>query len=138
VRREGRAITADARIPFGRKLELRGEWYDGDGVRGLGGGAIGQLFGVSGNPIHSTGMWGQLNITPTPRVILGAGYGMDDPDDDDLPASGRLKNTASEIHLHLRPSGPIVLGFEYRRLETTYRSGPIGNDHLNVAVGWRF
>src|SRR5581483_5160941 len=79
VRREGRAWTADAKIPLGRYALFLGEWYSGDGTRGLGGGAIGQLVGVSGNPIHSAGAWAQFNLTPDPRVTIGAGYGMDDP-----------------------------------------------------------
>ncbi|MEA3245939.1 MAG: hypothetical protein U9Q74_07255 [Gemmatimonadota bacterium] len=138
IRREGRAFTADAKVPMGRHAQLLGEWYSGDGTRGLGGGAIGQLFGVSGSPIHSTGGWAQLNLTPDPRLTIGAGYGMDDPDDADLPVSGRLKNAATEVHVHIRPAGPLLLGFEYRRLETMYRSGPLVNDHLNVAVGFTF
>lgn len=138
VRREGRVVAADAKVPVGSRAEFRGEWYSGDGARGLGGGAIGQLFGVSGAPIHSTGMWGQVNFTPDPRVVFGAGYGQDDPDDGDLPATARLKNSAAEVHLHVQPGGPIVIGFEYRRLETTYKTGPLVNDHLNIAVGFVF
>jgi hypothetical protein len=136
--REGFAFAADARVPFSRRVELRGEWYRGDGMRALGGGAIGQLFGVSGEPVHSTGAWGQLNVTPATRVTLGAGYGFDDPDDADLTAGARLRNVATEVHLHLRPAGPLVLGFEYRRLATTYTAGPLTNDHLNIAVGFVF
>jgi hypothetical protein len=136
--REGMAVGADAKIPLAKWLELRGEWYDGDGMRALGGGAIGQLFGVSGEPVHSTGMWGQLNLMPTTRVTFGGGYGFDDPDDSDLPATGRRKNVTTEVHLNLRPGGPIVLGFEYRQMKTTYAAGPLTNDHLNVAIGFVF
>lgn len=136
--RKSSAIAADALVPLAPWLELRGEWYSGDGTRGLGGGAIGQLFGVSGKPIHSSGLWAQANVKPTTRVTVGAGFGIDDPDDDDLAATGRRKNTATELHLHLRPGGPLVFGFEYRRLETTYASRSLTNDHLNVAVGFVF
>jgi hypothetical protein len=136
--REGTAFGADAKIPLSGKLELRGEWYSGDGMRALGGGAIGQLFGVNGEPVHSTGAWGQVNLMPTTRVTLGAGYGFDDPDDADLPATGRRKNVTTEVHLNLRPSGPLVLGFEYRQIRTSYSAGPLTNDHLNVAIGFVF
>ncbi|MDA1082271.1 MAG: hypothetical protein O2973_11480, partial [Gemmatimonadetes bacterium] len=135
--RESMAVAADATVPLTRWIELRGEWYSGDGIRGLGGGAIGQLFGVSGAPIHSQGMWGQINLKPTTRVTFGAGFGFDDPDDDDLAPNARRKNTAGEIHLHVRPGGPLIMGFEYRRLETTYAS-KLANDHLNIAVGFMF
>lgn len=136
--RKSKAMAADAKIPLASWLELRGEWYAGDGMRGLGGGAIGQLFNTKTDPIHSTGMWGQLNLKPTARITLGGGYGMDDPDDSNLAAGARLKNDVMEAHLHLRPAGPLVLGFEWRRMETTYAIGKIMNDHLNVAVGFVF
>ena len=137
-RRESTAVGADAKIPLAAWLELRGEWYRGDGMRGLGGGAIGQLFDTAAQPIHSTGMWGQLNLKPTTRVTIGGGFGSDDPDDKNLAAGARLRNDVLEAHLHLRPAGPLVLGFEWRRMETTYATGKLANDHLNIAVGFVF
>jgi hypothetical protein len=71
-------------------------------------------------------------------VTLGGGFGFDDPDDKDLPADARLKNVVNEVHLHLRPAGPIVVGFEYRRIETTYATGKLADDHFNIAVGFVF
>lgn len=136
--RESVAFAADGKIPLNSHVELRGEWYTGDGMRGLGGGAIGQLFDTNGEPVHSTGYWGQVNLTLTQRVTFGGGYGADDPDDDFLGTGGRLKNTTAAVQLSLRPAGPLVLGFEYRQMKTTYAAGPLTNDHLNIAVGFVF
>jgi hypothetical protein len=83
-------------------------------------------------------MWGQVNFKPTTRVTIGGGFGSDDPDDKDLAAGARLKNDVTEAHLVLRPAGPLVLGFEYRRMQTTYATGKLLNDHLNVGVGFVF
>ena len=132
------AYTIDARVPLARWLELRGEGYDGKGMRSLGGGAIGQGFGVSGRVIRSRGAWGQINLKPSSRVVFGGGYGFDDPRDEDLLSGARLKNTAIEGHLHIRPAGPLVIGLEYRRLETSYAIGKLVNDHLNIAFGFEF
>lgn len=132
------ATAVDAKIPFSDWFEVRGEWYDGEGMRGLGGGAVGQLFDTSDNPIHSMGMWAQANLKPTTRLTLGAGFGIDDPDDAGLPAGARLKNAATEAHLHLRPAGPMLVGLEWRRIETTYAAGKVANDHLNLAIGFSF
>jgi hypothetical protein len=38
----------------------------------------------------------------------------------------------------VRPGGPLLLGFEWRRLTTDYAAGAVTNDHLNVAVGFVF
>lgn len=139
TRRRAAGVAADALIPLSRRVELRGEWYAGNGMQGLGGGAAGQLFTTRGEPVHSTGMWGQLNVKPTAHVIVGGGYGMDDPDDEYLvAATGRLKNAVSEVHLHLRPAGPVVLGLEARRMATTYANGTLRNTHINLAVGFEF
>jgi len=135
---QNQAFTVDAKIPLTSWLELRGEGYDGKGMRTLGGGAIGQLFTPTGAPVRSRGAWGQVNIKPTPRVTLGGGYGFDDPRDEDLGAGARLKNEATSVHLHLRPVGPLVLGFEYRRILTTYSAGKLANDHFNLAAGFAF
>lgn len=136
--RRAAGVTADASVPLSGRVELRGEWYAGKGMQGLGGGAVGHLFAVTGQPVRSTGMWGQVNVKPTAHVTFGGGVGQDDPDNEGLPATGRRKNEVSEVHVHLRPAGPVVLGFEVRRMATTYETGTRKNTHLNVAVGFEF
>jgi hypothetical protein len=130
------AVSFDTRLRFGT-LEFLGEAYSGQAVAGLGGGAIGQNFGVAGVPVHSKGGWGQLNVRPRVGWMFGGGCGLDDPDDADLPAGGRFRNFVCEGHVEWRP-GPLVLGFEFRRLETRYQAGDFVVNHLNLATGFRF
>ncbi len=131
-------VTADALVPFGRIFEFRGEWFSGNGTRVLGGGAVGQLFGKAGVVVRGSGGWGQLNMKPSPRVLVGAGYGYDDPRDSDLTASGRLKNVTSELHSIVHPGGPLVFSFEWRRTTTTLTTRSWANDHLNFGAGFEF
>jgi len=135
-----RAVAASARVAATRYLELRGEVFAGDALAGLGGGGIGQNLGPGLVPVRTRGGWAQLNIRPHPAVELGGGYGMDDPDDADLdPATALLRNVSWEGHVHWRPA-PLVLGVEFRRIETTY--GPAVStlfaNHLNLAAGFEF
>lgn len=132
-----RAITADARIKIG-VLELVGEGFVGKALAGLGGGGIGQNTGAGGVPVRSKGGWGQLNLRANPQWMLGGGCGLDDPDDADVAAGGRLRNFVCEGHIEWRPRGPLVLGFEFRRLETDYQAGQFTAHHLNFAAGYRF
>jgi hypothetical protein len=134
---DSRAITFDTRLKFGA-VELIGEAFVGKALAGLGGGGIGQNVGVGGQPVRSKGGWGQLNLRPIKGVMLGGGCGLDDPDDSDVAAGGRLKNFACEGHLEWRPAGPLVFGLELRRLKTTYASGDFTATHLNLAAGFRF
>jgi hypothetical protein len=134
------ATAVDLKLPLTRYFEIRGEAFQGQALKGLGGGGIGQSFGVGGAPVHTQGGWAQVNFKPSLRVLLGAGYGVDDPRDSDLAtiAGARLKNVVREAHIHVRPGGPFVFGFEYRKLETTYATGVLGNDHLNFSAGFEF
>ena len=134
------AVGADLLVPIGSRLELRGEFYSGQIVKGLGGGAIGQNFGIGGiTPVRSRGGWAQLNARVTPRILVGAGYGFDDPEDDDLAPTGtRFLNNVTEAHVHWRPSGPLVFGLEYRIIKTRYDLSDYPNKHLNLAFGFEF
>lgn len=134
----GFATTLDATVPLQSWIEIRGEAYDGKGTRALGGGAIGQLFGLDAALIRSRGGWAQVNVKPNSSFVVGAGVGFDDPHDNDLAASARLYNSSASLHGEWRPAGPLVFGLEYRRIRTTYVPRAFANDHFNLAFGFEF
>lgn len=134
----GRGLMADALIPIGTRVDVRGEVFDGRGLRPLGGGQIGQLFGNNGEVVRGRGAWGQVNWHVTQRVSVGSGYGFDDPNDADLGAGATLKNTTVASYLIVRPAGPLVVSAAWRRTTTTYAVGAYQNDHLNLGVGFEF
>ena len=76
-----RAIAVDAVVPLGRFVEVRGEYYGGQALRGLGGGGIGQNLTTTGDPVRDRGGWGQLVVRPSTLVDFGAGCGVGDPKD---------------------------------------------------------
>ncbi len=136
------AATVDTRIKLG-PLELVGEGFYGKALAGLGGGGIGQNTGSAGVPVRTRGGWGQLNVRPVPEWMFGGGCGIDDPTDADIlgaggTGTGRLRNLVCEGHVEVRPTGPVVFGFEFRRLRTTWTSGVFTANHLNAAAGFRF
>lgn len=133
------ALTVDGRLAFGEKLLLQGEgFFNGQALAGLGGGGIGQNLGAGGVPVRTQGAWVQLNLRPTFAWELGGGYGFDDPDDSDLPATGRFKNVVFSGHLHWRPGGGLLTGVEVRRIETTYLNGVYAANHINWFAGVAF
>ncbi|MEP6686776.1 MAG: hypothetical protein ABJC36_00415 [Gemmatimonadales bacterium] len=137
-----RAVAVGVWTPLVRGLELRGEAYIGQAVAGLGGGAIGQNFGLDSTTVKTAGGWAQLNVRPAATWEVGAGVGLDDPDDADLdPATPtqRLRNLALEGHASWRRA-PIVLGAEVRLLRTRYGAGigTVRATHLNLAAGFEF
>lgn len=139
-REEQRAIGVLARVPVGRHVELRGEFFAGEALGGLGGGGIGQSLGPGG-AIATHGGWGQLLVRPVPALEFGLGYGVDDPDDGDAAFAGaRLRNEVIAGQATWRVA-PVLLGAEIRRMETEYAPADGGvrrNTHLNLAAGLEF
>lgn len=135
--RTSSAITADFVVPFLSRFEIRGEAFSGQVLAGLGGGGIGQNFGTDSlTPLRSVGGWVQLNYDVTSRLLVGAGVGVDDPNDDDGPML--LRNATTEAHLRWRPAGPLVMGLEWRRTKTRYAASNYPNTHINLAFGFEF
>lgn len=141
-----KAVAASLWIPLVRQLELRGEAFTGEALAGLGGGGIGQNFGRDSVPVATTGGWVQLNLRPSLPWEIGAGVGIDDPDDADLDVqSQRLRNITFEAHLTWRQA-PVVLGAEVRRTSTRYGNSAVNGNpltdidytHLNLAAGLEF
>jgi hypothetical protein len=140
------AVTADFRIVIGA-IALAGEAFSGQALAGLGGGGVGQNLAADSRPVRTRGGWVQLNIRPSFEWEFGGGYGMDDPNDSDLLVAAcdsvctsrvRRKNVVYEGHLHWRPGGGLLLGAEFRRLQTTYFVGPISANHVNMFAGLAF
>lgn len=137
------ATAMDARISFTSWLELRGEAYAGRLLRGLGGGGINQAFGRPevgapiGPPVRDKAGWAQLNARALPTLLAGTGCGVDVVDDDDRPT--RRRNNSCAGHLLWRPSEPVLVGLEFRRIVTEFDPGVKGRaKHLNLSVGFEF
>lgn len=134
-------VVVSGVAPLGAHLELRGEWYIGQGLSGLGGGAIGQPFNSDGEPLKDSGGWGQMNIKAGPWVF-GGGYGYSRPVGTTIDAANDAFKTLNEQYggrIEWRHA-PAVVAFEYRHLATTY-GGTIGErtaTHLNLAMGVEF
>ncbi len=134
------AITADWRLALGEKIQILGEaFFNGQALAGLGGGGIGQNLGLNNVPVRATGGWAQLNLRPSFAWEFGGGAGIDDVDESDIPINGgRGRNIHYTGHVHWRPGGGLLLGFEFRRMETRYATGTIGANHLNWFAGVAF
>ena len=135
------ALAMDARISLVPRLELRGEAYVGQLLRGLGGGGIGQTFGRAlvpgtlGPPIRDRAGWAQLNAQALRSVLVGVGCGVDVVNEADRPT--RTRNTVCMSHLLWRPAEPIVVGLEFRGVSTRYDTGVTGRvSHINLGLGF--
>ncbi len=148
------ATVVNALVPIGPfgggpvRFDVRGEAYQGQALRGLGGGGIAQTFAVVGTStatggtpsvaLRTRGGWAQVNARYLETLTLGAGCGVDAPRNAPRVAGFRLRNNICEAHAIARPDGPLLVGLTYRRLRTNYVAGPIVDDHVNLALGYQF
>ena len=136
------AISADLRAALGHSLEIRGEVYRGQLLRGLGGGSIGQSFGRAlanetlGPPLRDVAGWIQLNAQPHPTTIIGFGCGFDAVNSSDRPQ--RSHNETCAAHAEYRPVQPVFIAFEARQLRTHYTKQTYSAMHLNIAMGFEW
>ena len=131
---ESQAWACDLVAPLLDWLDIRGEFFDGQALRGLGGGGIGQNFTPVNEPLESTGGWAQVNVRIVESLRAGVGCGGDHP----RTAALRHRNDVCTGYLLLRPAGPTFLGLEYRRMRTTYSAGRFTNDHVTLGTGFEF
>jgi hypothetical protein len=132
-----RAIAGAWRLPLGSVMTLTGEAFTGAALTGLGGGGVGQHLGPRNVPVESRGGWSQLLVQVQPHLSVGGMWGMDDPEDSQLDANGRLRNATWGGSVLWTPA-PFVSALELRRITTTYRTGAISAVHLNLALGVSF
>lgn len=134
-----RAVAASVWTPLARGLELRAEGFTGQALAGLGGGGIGQSMVQNGVPVETTGGWVQLNAKPTATWEVGAGAGLDDPDDEDLLPASRNRNLSFEGHVMWRRA-PALVALGVREIRTRYAE-PVGTrsaTQANLGVGFEF
>jgi len=130
------ALALSVWTPLAEGFELRGEAFVGQALAGLGGGGIGQNMVRNGVPVATKGGWMQLNYRAGSWEV-GAGGGIDDPDDDDLVAASRLRNRTLEGHVIWRQR-PAVVGLTGRQIQTRYSTGDRSAVHVSLGVGFEF
>lgn len=105
------------------KLTLQGAAWVGENLDTYWGG-IGQ--GVNrtlGTGIGAQGGWAQLMLDATDMLNINIGYGLDNPDSDDLNPGNREKNELFFGSLFYRLNRYVTMALEYSNLTTSYKGG---------------
>jgi len=149
-------VNGDLRVPFGKHLELSGEWYSGQAVGGLGGGIWTSVVYPESSapytavhPLRSTGGWLQLKVRPVTRFQINGAVGQDENFGEDLrffptPFAGShfvalKKNHTDFLNFIYEPNSFLLFAVEYRHLFTAPALGEnASGEHLNLAAGVRF
>jgi len=114
------AFILGAKIPLSDSVTILGNWWTGSNLDSAWGG-IGQGINTATHEaIDGQGAWVQLNYKPNPKVWFNLGYSFDDPEDSDLNAAQRSKNTTYLFNAYYQLFSPLRLGFEYFQTNTEY------------------
>jgi hypothetical protein len=149
-------INTDLKVPLGSRLEVSGEWYDGQAVGGLGGGIWTSVVYPDASsphaairPLRSTGGWVQLKLKPATRFEINGALGQDENFGRDLrffptPFSdygfvALKKNRTDFVNLIYKPNSFLLFAVEYRHLFTAPALGASASgDHVNLAAAVLF
>ena len=115
---ESQGVFGHLQLMLPNGVSLSGELYSGSNLGSYFGGILNNST-IDG--VNSMGGWCSLEAPLTSKVSMVAGYGFDDPDDDDVGFADRSKNQCifGNIQYELVPM--VTLGLEVSNWETTYK-----------------
>ncbi len=129
------SFNVDLQVPFGPWMGFQGEFFTGANLSSFLGG-IGQgVCPCLRVPIRSTGGWGQLWFDWTSSLRSYAGFGIDDPNNNDI-LFGRTCNQFIFANLVVDVANNLTTGIEVTYWKTLYqerRVGLIPADQLSPA-----
>ena len=141
-------LTISGKIWKGRNL---GGWYTGGVGQGVlyvysGGKIDTKLKGypVDAKEIDAEGGWIEVTLKPDPKWVFHLGYGVDNPDNDDLqyngkyPVLARLKNTMYYANAFYRLTHSLGFMGEYLRVKTEYPDTDFAGDSYGDGTVNRF
>jgi hypothetical protein len=132
-------VAADFKVPLSARFGAMGEIYIGQSLGQYNGGVF-QSLGPNGLRVRSMGGWGEVYYFLVPdKLHTHVGYGIDDPNDNDLGADAILRNDAFYSNLIWDVNQTIRIGCELTHRSTSYNTVP-DNRGFGVMTQfvWRF
>jgi hypothetical protein len=133
-------LGLDAQLAFTDRFGLAGEFYVGDGLGEYGGGILQSFNTITFDVIPSSGAWGEAYLYFTDRLHVHAGYGLDDPDDQDVALIQIPHNQTAFATLYWELSKILQLGVEVEYRKTDFFQPLLSADGLIFMsqMLWRF
>jgi hypothetical protein len=133
------ALGADFAFMFGGGFDIRGEAWTGRNLSDFRGGVGQGVNTTTGDEVQSFGGWAELgmNLSNTHRMALG--YTLDDPEDSDIAAGGRTKNSAFYIHNRFTVGNNVDVGLNVLFWSTEFAGSATGRDtRFNFYIARKF
>jgi len=133
------SVIGSVAIPISKQVMLQGAIWQGKNLDDYFGG-IGQGINRSlQRAIAAEGGWAQVVLSPSDDININIGYGLDNPDQDDLNTGDRSKNELffGSVFYHLTTA--VTLATEYSHITTSYKGGDDAvNNRVQGSVMFRF
>ena len=117
-------LSADFRWKMTDCFGVMGEVYTGQTLGDYNGGILQNTNTVTLEGIRSSGGWLEGFLYWTPCLHSHIGYGIDDPIDRDVAATGRICNSTYYSNLLWDVNQTFRVGFEFTWRETDYNTVP--------------
>ena len=136
---DSHSLSLDWKAGLTPRVTLMGELWTGENLADFRGGIAQGVNAATGQEIASQGGWIELGIAAGPVYSFYAGYTLDDPDDDDLPAGGRSENSAWYVVNRFKLGRPLMVGIDYLCWTTELLGRPDGEDNrINLYAVYNF
>ena len=123
------AVIGSALLPVHQKVALQGTLWTGANLDTYTGG-IGQGINITKQTaIGAKGFWVQVMTDPMEKLNWNLGYGLDDPDDNDLSKGYRSRNNMLFSSLYYKLTTAVTVAFEYSNITTAYLLGDDATDN---------
>ena len=123
------SINFDYDIPITGKLSIKGEIFKGVNLDDYFGGSLQGVNTVTRDVISSMGEWFQVSYKLNDKWQYNAGFGIDNPSDEDLNPGMRGQNGFIYINSQYKLIAPLAIGFEYSHWKTEYVGAVDGTDN---------
>ena len=133
-------IHGGVQLPLSQRVTLQGIAWTGANLDNYFGGISQGINTVIGTEVSTRGGWGQLIYTPTKNTKTSVGYGVEDPDDEDLSGGdARIRTDRLFANFFYNATDRVTFGVEYAFMRTDYAvSKDMENHRVNFAVFYRF
>jgi hypothetical protein len=123
------AVIGSALLPVHQKVALQGTLWTGANLDTYYGG-IGQGINMTKQTaIGAKGFWVQIMTDPLENLNWNLGYGLDDPNDDDLNKGNRARNNTIFTSLFYKITTAVTVAIEYSNITTAYLQGDDATDN---------
>ena len=137
-------VALDYSLPVTKLVSITGEAYEG---RALGlysvaaGESVGAVNTTGAHGVLSRGGWAQLQLNWTKQWQTNLAYGIDQPEDSQIPVGNRSRNQQYMANVIDRLTRNINASLEYRRILSDYRNQLTANergDHIDLGIAYIF